>query len=161
MIVDAGSSANTTKNAFFDAFGPDFPTTIAHKGVASAAGTPCALSFDLYNITPGQSNYVCDVTYALFAGNPTGATLLGSGVASGSAEGFLTLDTAAMGVESGNILFGVSRTFRPARRFTRRSSWTMFRCRSCPNGRRWDLLGRLDECSSVADRSGVKPVCGA
>lgn len=159
--MDAGSSTNTTKNAFFYAFGPDFPTTIAHKGVASAAGTPCTLSFDLYNITPGQSNYVCDVTSAVFAGNPTGATLLGSSVASGSAEGFLTLDTAAMGVGSGNILFDFSRTFRPARRFTRRSSSTMFRCRSCPNGRRWDLLGRLDECSSVADRSGVKPVCGA
>lgn len=159
--MDAGSSTNTTKNAFFYAFGPDFPTTIAHKGVASAAGTPCTLSFDLYNITPGQSNYVCDVTSAVFAGNPTGATLLGSSVASGSAEGFLTLDTAAMGVGSGNILFDFSRTFRPARRFTRRSSSTMFRCRSCPNGRRWDLLGRLDECPPVADRSGVTRVCGA
>jgi hypothetical protein len=117
-IVDANVGGNGSSVAFFDTLGTDFLTTTSmagDTGVAYVPGTPYSFTFTAYKTGTG-SNFVGDLLYGLYAGDPTLGTYTGpgtgfatagtplvTGTLSNAADGTVTVNSVPTGAGSGNL----------------------------------------------------------
>jgi hypothetical protein len=121
VITDGGPTGNGTPAAFHDVWDATFGTAtiVADTGVAYVPSTPYALNFDLYTSqTAGPASFTGDYTYELWAGDPSGGTLLGSGFYSVGTSGALNgaapvLNTSVVLAGSGNLFLRLAPTNTP------------------------------------------------